>query len=281
MKFNEVGVTDRSIHHFYSPSPLARRLYFYPTGIGHFYVEPPYMVHRLDFNSFLLICVCTGQLFVDTGTGPHTVRAGSAALIDCHYPHRYYATEPGEFYFFHFDGGTSGEFFKEIVERHGDIIALRDSSAMRAAFDEMLEMFRRDARPSEGELSLKIHAILCMLMQNDAGLARGGESGGPIERVVTYIHTHLAEPLTVDMLAGVAGFSPCYFSRRFRLETGMTPYHYILTSRIDRSKQLLNTTDMTVQRIALEVGFASGENFINAFIKLVGVSPARFRKMPL
>ena len=61
----------------------------------------------------------------------------------------------------------------------------------------------------------------------------------------------------------------------------MTPYHYILTSRIDRSKQLLNTTDMTVQRIALEVGFASGENFINAFIKLVGVSPARFRKMPL
>ena len=117
-------------------------------------------------------------------------------------PHRYYATEPGEFYFFHFDGGTSGEFFKEIVERHGDIIALRDSSAMRAAFEEMLEMFRRDARPSEGELSLKIHAILCMLMQNDAGLARGGESGGPIERVVTYIHTHLAEPLTVDMLAG-------------------------------------------------------------------------------
>ena len=149
MKFNEVGVTDRSIHHFYSPSPLARRLYFYPTGIGHFYVEPPYMVHRLDFNSFLLICVCSGQLFVDTGTGPHTVRAGSAALIDCHYPHRYYATEPGEFYFFHFDGGTSGEFFKEIVERHGDIIALRDSSAMRADAERCRACSRRRKRRAD------------------------------------------------------------------------------------------------------------------------------------
>ena len=281
MKFNEAGITEQSEHYFYSPSPLARRLSFFPTGIGHFYVDSRYMVHRMDFNSFLLICVYSGQLFVDTGEGPHAVKANSAVLIDCHYPHRYYSTEQSEFYFIHFDGCSSSEFFREIIARYGDTIALRDSGIIRTAFEEILALFRRDARPSESDISLRIHAMLCALMQNDSSLPTDSGSDGPIERVVLYIHTHLAQPLTVNTLADIAGFSPCYFSRRFKLETGMTPYHYILTSRIDRSKQLLNTTDMTVQRIALEVGFASGENFINAFIKLVGVSPARFRKMPL
>ena len=82
-------------------------------------------------------------------------------------------------------------------------------------------------------------------------------------------------------LAEVAGYSVCYFTRKFRGETGMTPYHYVLTSRISRSKQLLTTTDFTVQRISEEVGFGSAENFIHAFTKETGISPERFRKIPL
>lgn len=279
MPFHEPGIQPQSVHHFCSPSPLARQLHFYVSSLGHFFVEPPYHVRRLDYNSYLLMLIHAGRLRMETERGAAVASAGCVVLIDCHRPHRYWADGRCEFSFMHFDGAMSGAFAAALTAHGGPVLAV-DAGETERFFSETLALFASTARPNEAALSLKIHALLCGLLQNGIG-AQEATDDQPIRRATDYAHRHLAEPLTVEALANVSGFSLNYFSRRFRQETGMTPYHYILACRVDKAKQLLGATSDSVERVALAVGFSSAESFIHAFTRMTGTSPARFRRMPL
>jgi AraC family transcriptional regulator len=73
--------------------------------------------------------------------------------------------------------------------------------------------------------------------------------------------------------------SPSHFSRVFKQQTGFSPYDYVLVSRLNRAKEYLQKTSMTVSEIAYEVGFNSDTNFIFFFKSNTGLSPAKFRKL--
>ena len=88
---------------------------------------------------------------------------------------------------------------------------------------------------------------------------------------------HYGEEITVEQLAKLSRMSKYHFIRVFRSLTGDTPYRYLLLYRIDRSKQLLLDTHMTVQEIADTCGFSSSKNYIAAFRSCTGLTPGKFR----
>ncbi|UFQ15866.1 MULTISPECIES: GlxA family transcriptional regulator [Streptomyces] len=88
---------------------------------------------------------------------------------------------------------------------------------------------------------------------------------------------HLTEPLTLAELAGVESMSVRTFSRRFREETGLTPMRWLTQRRLDRARELLETTDHTVDRIATETGFGTAASLRQHFAAGVGVSPGVYR----
>ncbi|MGN1123952.1 MAG: helix-turn-helix domain-containing protein, partial [Eubacterium sp.] len=94
-----------------------------------------------------------------------------------------------------------------------------------------------------------------------------------------YIAESLNENLTVDKLAKIINMSSSHFSRVFKRQTGFSPYDYVLISRLNRAKYLLQVTDMTVASIAYETGFNSESNFIYFFTENEGISPGKFRKL--
>ncbi|MGA4849078.1 GlxA family transcriptional regulator [Streptomyces sp. G5(2025)] len=87
----------------------------------------------------------------------------------------------------------------------------------------------------------------------------------------------LAEPLTLAELAGVESMSVRTFSRRFREETGLTPMRWLTQRRLDRARELLETTDHTVDRVATETGFGTAASLRQHFGAGVGVSPGAYR----
>jgi AraC-like DNA-binding protein len=87
-----------------------------------------------------------------------------------------------------------------------------------------------------------------------------------------------AEPLTVSDLARAAGLSPAHFSRRFRDAFGVTPHGYLLTRRLERAAALLRSTDHSVARICVEVGFSSLGSFTTSFTRMFGMSPVAYRQ---
>ena len=98
------------------------------------------------------------------------------------------------------------------------------------------------------------------------------------EEIHQYIETHYMEPLTVSSLAETYGLSPNYFSSVFKKKAGCNFITYLTKIRIEKSKQLLLETDLTVQQIAEKVGYYSNSFFIRTFKKQENITPLEYRK---
>ena len=93
-----------------------------------------------------------------------------------------------------------------------------------------------------------------------------------------YIQSHLESDLTLELLAGHAGFSPYHFHRIFREGIGEPTKEYIRRLRIDRAAYRLKVSEETIMRIALDAGFKTHESFTRAFQRQFGIPPGEFRK---
>src|SRR5574341_99617 len=99
-----------------------------------------------------------------------------------------------------------------------------------------------------------------------------------VNRAIEYLHSHLDEKITVDVLAGVAHLSASHFARVFRGETGRSPMEYVLQLRLERSKKLLLAGDRSMSEIALECGFGSSSYLSSCFLKQYRMTPSEYRK---
>ncbi|MGC5173276.1 AraC family transcriptional regulator [Microbacterium sp. DT81.1] len=95
--------------------------------------------------------------------------------------------------------------------------------------------------------------------------------------VLVYCEEHLEEPLTLEDLAAVAGFSPHHFHRVFQHVTGETPKGHLRRLRLERAVYRMKTSPDNVLRIALDSGFATHETFTRAFVRRFDISPSEFR----
>ncbi|MFR5601983.1 MAG: response regulator [Lachnospiraceae bacterium] len=101
----------------------------------------------------------------------------------------------------------------------------------------------------------------------------------PIRLVKKYVSEHYAEPLTLELVSGVAGLSAAYLSTVFKKDTGMTFLEYLSTVRMDMAKQLLKETNFTVADICVKVGYSDVRYFTKSFTKYAGLKPNEYRKL--
>ncbi|MGW7277487.1 GlxA family transcriptional regulator [Streptomyces sp. NPDC054844] len=89
--------------------------------------------------------------------------------------------------------------------------------------------------------------------------------------------TRLDEQLTVPRLAAHAHMAPRTFARRFVAETGTTPLRWLLAARLDRARELLETTGLAVDHIADRCGLGSPSNLRLHFRRSLGTTPTAYR----
>lgn len=97
-----------------------------------------------------------------------------------------------------------------------------------------------------------------------------------IHRAVQLINETRTD-LSIPEVAKQCGLSQRNFSRLFLKETGLTPKDYLILRRIDKSKELLRETRMTITDIAFEVGYNSLSKFIETFRRIEGILPSDYR----
>ncbi|MFP4431881.1 MAG: GyrI-like domain-containing protein [Spirochaetaceae bacterium] len=99
-----------------------------------------------------------------------------------------------------------------------------------------------------------------------------------VNRTMDYIDGHLAEPLSLEKLAGVAAFSKYHFHRIFFAQVGETPGQYVQRLRLEKAAMLLVTQkDRSITDIAYAVGFTDLAAFSRAFRLAHGMSASQYR----
>ena len=99
-----------------------------------------------------------------------------------------------------------------------------------------------------------------------------------IYAVASYIHTHYAEPLSLELLAQKFFIGSCYLSHQFKSITGFTLTDYIQMTRVRNLQSMLINTGIPITEAALSCGFTSFSQFNRVFQKHIGMAPSQYRK---
>ena len=98
-----------------------------------------------------------------------------------------------------------------------------------------------------------------------------------IQELQAWIAEHIQQRLSVQLLAEQSSMSIRNFERVFTREVGRTPSQYVMHVRVETARRQLERTDRGLKQIAVATGFGSVEVMRRAFIRLVGVTPRRYR----
>lgn len=166
-----------------------------------------------------------------------------------------------------------------------DSIFIRDgnlytSAGVTAGMDLALALVEED---HGRDLALSVAREMVMYFKRPGGqsqfsaqLAAQTAERTNIRQIQTYIVDNLAADLSVALLAQRADMSERNFARVFKAEGGFTPAEFV--ARIDQARRLIEGSNVSLKRLADQVGYANVDGFRRAFVRRLGVTPSDYRK---
>ena len=229
----------------------------------------------------------------------HKISAGEFIIVDAMVPHRIYNTK-AMIYNVEFKVRNKAEYnpfgvfdvfslnfsnfmrqgaWAQIAEEKNGYCILTDMESVEMSLRVFLdELFQGT---NNFEQSFAAQSKLVTLFAEIGKCKTIGKPNGClwyIRRTQEYIAHHFASNIKIDDIAEFIDISKAYLQRIFHEYTGTTILKTINSVRVERAKQLLMSTSLSVKQICGQSGFRNSQHFIYEFKNTVGVTPSDFRK---
>jgi transcriptional regulator GlxA family with amidase domain len=158
---------------------------------------------------------------------------------------------------------------------------LLTSAGAAAGLDLCLHLVRRDLG---AEAAAQAARAAVMPLERAGGQAQfivaepPTSDGASLAPVLAWLEENLRKDLTLPVIARRAAMSTRTLSRRFREQVGTTPALWVTRARVRRAQRLLETSALSVERVAAEAGFGSSTVLREHFGQIVGTSPRAYRQ---
>jgi AraC family transcriptional regulator len=142
-------------------------------------------------------------------------------------------------------------------------------------------------RPNEASALFIEHVTIAMLThlcgsyggaRQGTPFSKGGMTRLQATRAKEFLAAHCADDFSLVDVARACGLSRGHFTRAFRVATGLTPHQWLQRYRIDKAKDQLLNRALSIADIAVSCGFADQSHLTRVFSRLVGDSPAAWRR---
>ena len=154
------------------------------------------------------------------------------------------------------------------------------SAGSSAGLDMCLHLLRRDHGHAVAAHAARLAVAPLDREGGQAQFIRHEPPGSTasLAPLLDWMSANAHRPLTVGELARQAATSPRTLARRFREQTGTTPLRWLITVRVRRAQELLETTPLPIDQIATASGFDGAAALRDRFHRTVGVSPKAYRR---
>lgn len=220
---------------------------------------------RDDYH--LLLC-SIGRMCV----GAEKLNQGKAYLFYPSSPqhYRYESGEESEYYWLHF----SGESVPEYIERFGLREGVIDVEASRGEVERLIKMMLRALSEKYKYADEFCVGLLVSLL---ALISAPPVISSPYGKAIKILGDPASEE-SIEEIASIYNVSPNHFIRSFKQYVGVSPNSFRISKRLEVACELLVSTDLSVERIAVASGYADPLYFSRAFKKHVGLSPSEYRR---
>lgn len=254
---------------------------FYHCGAG----EKPFPLHwhrRME-----LLHIDEGELHLTLGGHELAARAGDTVCIHSRCPHVGVAGTEGVTYrVMMFEMGLLSE---ELLPYLAPLRALSaDTMRFRTLLHDPQVTAEVDALLGEYTAAAPSPTIMLGQLYRLIGLLAARYCDTEYERhpsnrrlwtVIDYIESHFTQSLSTGELAARFHYEESYLCRRFRQQTGLSVLAYCHALRLNRARQLLQETELSIDQIAAHCGYDSTSYFIRKFSGQFGTTPAKWRRV--
>lgn len=150
--------------------------------------------------------------------------------------------------------------------------------------EETASLYVHDTGISELLIKSNLYKICAYILQLSASNSKANNISNSlrniakIEKALEIIHDNFSEPLTIDYVADLCGYSCSNFCKIFKQITGDTFHNVLNRHRVENACCLLQDSDMSIDNIATHVGFTEVKSFCRVFKKHMGQSASEYRK---
>ena len=128
------------------------------------------------------------------------------------------------------------------------------------------------------ELFQRLYALALRLL-DETIRRRAGDEPHPFLMAKQFMEKQYMDNISLEQVASIAGFSPNYFSSQFKQETGMGFQDYLTMLRINRAKELLRSTNLSISEVCYQVGYQDIRTFNRVFKRVAALRPGEFKKL--
>lgn len=271
----EKGVLPNSKIFFHTSSIFAKQSLYYLANAGAYFSSALYETKRDTYEHYLFIHIKKGQMKVMYDNQEFIAKDHSFIFLDCDKPHLYKSLENTVFDWFHFSGSASKNYFELLFQKNGCVFTLGDNQIIPDYMRRILTMMESN-KVDEHAASIIIHKILYEL--DKLSNQKNDTLEETITKAISYIENNYSKEISLAAIANYAKLSPYHFSRLFKKHMNCSPHQYLINYRINKAKQLLYNTKLSIKEIAFTCGFNSISHFTTTFKKHSNVSPKKFRE---
>jgi AraC-like DNA-binding protein len=241
------------------------------------------------------ICYCDkGMQVYEVNGEEYQIRGGDVFITFPDEPHgtARHPEEKGTLYwllvklpekgrFLHYEEEESSVFIKALMgikERH-----FKGTEGMKKMLDQLFGLHDEPVQQTIHKLqTLNLISTFLLTVIEYSQKKVTSKQSDRISEIRNYIHNNIYQNLPIELLAKELCMSDSHFKSWFKKEFGMPPVDYILRTRVEEGKKLLQLRDgESVTSIAFKLNFSSSQYFATVFKKYTGMSPAEFKQRQL
>lgn len=251
-------------------------------GVGTSYSDKNYYMERSSSDVTVFEYIVKGSGFVTAYHNEFIPHAGDSYLLRADEPHKYHASpdDPWEKIWIN----IRGNMIFPIMDAYGLDRSMLLPGVDISPYIKRIHSIAFDDSLDTNEImdqSFVVFLEMCQFISNNLP-DRNPPKNIPanIVELRQYIDDHLSEHLDLAECSKITYLSISQTIRNFRAAYGVTPYEYLNQRRISTAKLLLTNSTMSIEEIAVQVGFPDRNYFSKYFKRKVGKSPSQFRQTP-
>lgn len=210
----------------------------------------------------------------------HDLNPGEAFFIRIPSNHTYYLPDESkewEFIYITLFGNEVFQCYEKITKEVGNVFQLDVYSPPVQSILSTLDKIANKQINDGYKASASAYEFLMSIYADVFHINRKETIPQAITNATTFISTNFADSISLDDIVAASGLSKYHFTRLFHERMNATPIQYLTKLRVNKSMQLLKNEHLTVEAIALKVGFSNGNYFTKVFRSYLGVSPSVYR----
>lgn len=276
----QMVVLPPNIKRQFTENPLTKGCYL--TAIGYY---PKATNHDRERKSgsdqYILIYCIEGEGDIYLHDTAYVLKANSYFIIPRNVPHRYtsYGANSWSIYWVHFSGELAPLIYSRFApDGEPAVVAVPYDEARIKLFEQIFHLVEHSYNEREMEvLNFNLLAFVNSLIYH-AEANPAIHKDDVVGSSIAFMKKHLREKFSIEDLAQQQGISVSHYARIFKQKTGTSPINYFNQLKVQKACQHLYFTDRTIKEISVELGMDDQYYFSRLFTKVIGVSPAHYRK---